>query len=283
MPALLFPPNVNSAFFQLKPTLKPECPGSPEFFGKIISALDSNTQLLCKLVVGSSPRLSATKLQHKRNPRSSLNFRNSDLTNYGAPFHIASNGSHNLSSSLNPAQSTLPSNSCTPLASELSMIPAISNSPCVKKGMLKNFLYSRPHLQFFVRVGPEACHMHVLNITRDNILVAVHVHLVRHYDLIRTCPRAHQLRRRARPPYLCHHHIVSHCNVRWLRSASSLSVAFCSFSSAVPQLPSAVAAALAQRFSPFSVKPIHRVHPLSSLLRSTEPRLRNLLTALTRT
>ena len=30
----LFPSNVNSACFQLKPTLKPECPASPEFFGK---------------------------------------------------------------------------------------------------------------------------------------------------------------------------------------------------------------------------------------------------------
>ena len=38
--------DINSAFFQLKPTLKPECPGSPEFFGKTISAWDSNPRLV---------------------------------------------------------------------------------------------------------------------------------------------------------------------------------------------------------------------------------------------
>ena len=46
MPALLFASNVNSAFFQLKPTLKPERPGSPEFSGKTMSAWDSNPRLV---------------------------------------------------------------------------------------------------------------------------------------------------------------------------------------------------------------------------------------------
>ena len=34
LPALLFPSDVNSTFFQLKPALKTEYPGSPEFSGK---------------------------------------------------------------------------------------------------------------------------------------------------------------------------------------------------------------------------------------------------------
>ena len=46
--AKLFASNVNSTSFQLKPTLKPENPGSPEFFGKTISALTSLIGYFCR-------------------------------------------------------------------------------------------------------------------------------------------------------------------------------------------------------------------------------------------
>ena len=72
------------------------------------------------------------------------------------------------------------------------------------------------------RVELEAYHMDALSLTRENILDAVHAHLIRRYNSPRTCPRAHQPRRRPWPPYPCHHHIIFHRKVRYLPSASSL-------------------------------------------------------------
>ena len=48
----------------------------------------------------------------------------------------------------------------------------------------------RPHLQVFVHVNPEACHMHVLNFARENVLDAVYVHSIRslqHAKDLSTC------------------------------------------------------------------------------------------------
>ena len=50
LPALLFPSHFDSAFFQLKLTLKPECSGSPEFFRFLPTQTHTQTRAFHKTV-----------------------------------------------------------------------------------------------------------------------------------------------------------------------------------------------------------------------------------------